>query len=249
MTIVTPTFQQQPQQLTAYEWFAIDIETANAQPDAAEEEVRRFWRPKANWKDETIGQRYREAVSKQAEKLALLDQSPVIVVAIRTEDELRCLHACQARECETIHGGLIEGFGTEQDMLLGLRNLLDCCCTAETLIVGHNIRHFDLPKLRTAYMRCGLRMPLALANADQPTFDTMSEFCRRFSLKRDIMVSLEDVLKAFEIESHKQDISGADVPGYYNAGAWKILAQYAMADVLKEAEVFQRMSGRFPGLR
>src|SRR5690606_9470914 len=110
-------------------------------------------------KPETVGRNYFEALAEKKERAALVNDAPIVCVSLRSEDELRCLHALGAAEPREVDGGLVEGFATMRDMLRALRNLLDVRCDPGTILVGHNVLGFDLRKLRWAYVAHGLRMP------------------------------------------------------------------------------------------
>lgn len=226
-----------------YEQFCLDIETANAEPTEVERWARLHWSPNANWKPETIGARYLDALAKKRERLALLDASPVICVSIKTEHDLRCLHAMGARQPELRSGGLVEGFADERTLLAALRHLLESGCDDGTCLIGHNIKHFDLPKLRQAYLRNKLRVPYALVNRDQPVFDTMLEYGRHFSLEKDLFISAADLAEVLGLSNHKSLVDGAAVPELYAAGKVDPIVTYALLDALLEHNIFLRMTG------
>lgn len=226
-----------------YECLCLDIETANGDPTDAERWARTYWSPNKSWKPTTIGERYLEALQKKQERLALLDTSPILSIAIKTGGELRCLHAMNEQR-EVLDGALVEGFGGEMEMLAAFRNLLDAGCDDATLFVGHNIRHFDLPKLRHAFLRHGLRLPFALVNRDQPVFDIMREYGHQFSLENDCFISAKDVAEQLGLGGHKSVASGADVPALYAVGNHGAIVAYALLDVLLEWDLFLRMTGQ-----
>lgn len=229
-----------------YEWLAIDIETANGRPEDAERELRMKWKPAASWKDETVGARYRAAQEKAQERRALCDSSPIVIVSIRTPSELRVLHHLEARDPETVEGALVEGFADERAMLLALRSLLEARCDESTLIVGHNVKSFDLPKLRQSYLRHGLRLPSPLAAHDQGVYDTMREYARRFSLADSLYIALADILELLQLPGYKSLIDGAMVPELVEAGEIDALVRYALLDAVAESELYLRMTGQSP---
>jgi len=232
-----------------YEWLALDIETTDGRPEHAERWMRMNWSPTPSWKDETIGKRYRELLEKKKQKLALLDESPIILVTlVSNENELRAIHCMYEHQPKNMFGALVEGFATQAEMLAALRNLLDAKVFNDTTIVGHNIKHFDLNKLRWANLRESLRLPVAL-QLKMPIYDTMLEYGRRFSLNRNPYIALDDVLELLEMDSHKKVMSGADVPDLYRAGKYDTIIQYGLLDVLDEAEVFLRMTGQSEHLK
>lgn len=245
-----------PVQQLAQPWLAIDIETANGRPEEAERWMRLHYTPPANYKTaEACGKAFLEMREKKTEKRALLDSSPVVIVTVQTPAAglygLHCLGAVpSAPHAGT--GGLVQGFATAREMLVALRTGLDSLVAEGTTIVGHNILGFDLPKLRWAYLKAGLRMPYALAADSQPVFDTMRQYGRRFSQVEKPFVALADLLEEFGIPSHKSELDGSKVPGMVE----KILAgerqhldpllTYALKDAAVEAHLFLAMTGQLP---
>jgi hypothetical protein len=171
----------------------------------------------------------------------MLDTAPIISVALRTPIDCRLLH-WMPLDIPQISGVPLERLADERAMLQRLREYLETC-GPETILVGHNLRHFDLPKIRLAMIRWGLRLPACLANPDQPTYDTMSMW-RYFSLDEKPMVSLEECLELAGLPSHKGTISGADVPDLYQRGDYLAIAAYAIADVLAQDELYLWMTGQ-----
>lgn len=234
-----------------YSYLALDLETTDGSPEEAEHWMRLRYLPPANYsKPESIGKHFLDKLADKKAKLALLDSAPIVCVSLKSDDELRCLHCLEAGEPRQIAGGLVEGFATMREMLAALRALLDARCTPETLLVGHNILGFDLRKLRWAYVKHGLRMPFVLQGTDQPVFDTMLKYASLFTVggERGLFVSLDDLLIDFGIASHKGEIDGSQVPGLVAAKRYDDLVQYALLDVLAEAELFLRMSGQIEDL-
>lgn len=229
--------------MVPYKHLCIDIETANAEPTEIEAWARRFWAPDARWKPETIGTRYLEALAKKKERLALLDSSPIIAIGIQTDRDLRCLHSMVFHQPRVVSAGLVEGFQTERDMLMALRNLIEGATDEETVLVGHNIKHFDLPKIRGRFIRNNLRLPFALVNKDQPVYDTMTEYSK-FSLENDPFVSASDVAEMFGIPNHKRLVEGAGIPDLYAGKKYDEIIAYCMLDVMLECDLFTRMTGQ-----
>jgi hypothetical protein len=221
----------------------IDIETIAGDPTEAEASLRRTFAPNANWKPATIGERYLEALEKKKERLALLDTAPIISVALRTEADCRLLHWLPIDDQE-IGGVPLERLADQRALLWRLREYL-LGCVQETVLVGHNLRHFDLPRLRLAMIRYGLRLPPCLADPEQPTYDTMAMW-RYFSLEEKTMTSLEEALEAAGLVNHKAAMSGVDVPEVYRKGDYKTLAAYAIADVLAQDALYLWMTGQLP---
>ncbi|MDM8006095.1 MAG: ribonuclease H-like domain-containing protein [Phycisphaerae bacterium] len=234
---------------TPYRWLAVDIETVAGTPTEAEEWMRLNWTPDARLKPETLGRRFLDGIEAKRQKLALLVGAPVIIVSTRSDTgEVRCLHTLCQHEPRQAYGALVEAFPDQAGLLVALRGLLENLCTPETLIVGHNVRDFDLPKLRNAYIRENVRIPAPLASQEQPVFDTMRTY-NRFTTTKDPFIGLHDLLTAFGLDSHKTKINGAMVGELHAAGRFDELIEYAIKDVNAEAAVFELMTGQAAGTR
>jgi len=218
------------------------VETADSRPEEVESELRRFWSPSASWKSETIGERYKQALTTKQEKAALCDSSPIISVGLKSETELRLVHAMGRHDPRPLGGGLIEGFDGVRPMLGALRDLLDTRIGETSTLVGHNFLKFDAPKLRHAFIEQGIRLPGCLAAKHQPTFDTMVE-ARRFSLQADLFISVDDLAGLLNVGTHKGTIDGAAIPELYAAHQVEAIISYNLLDVLAEEALFLRMTG------
>lgn len=219
----------------------LDIETIAGDPCEAEAALRRTFCPDSRWKPATIGERYLQALEAKKERLALLDTAPIISVALRTEADCRLLHWLNIED-QQIAGVPLERFADERSMLRRVRDYL-LAASEETLLVGHNLRHFDLPKLRLAMLRHGIKLPPCLAWPDQPTYDTMHMW-RYFSLDEKALISLDECLELAGLFSHKAAVSGADVPRLYEQGDYRTIAAYAIADVLAQDALYLAMTGQ-----
>ncbi len=222
-------------------YLAIDIETIAGEPTEAEEWMRRTWAPNPAWKPATIGQRFLGAYEKKLERLALLDTAPIISVALRTEVDCRVIHWLPVDDPQ-MAGAALERLADQSAMLRRVRDYLDQL-SGETLLIGHNVLHFDLPKLRLAMLRHGVRLPAALVYRDQPVYDTMREWSR-FTLDERPMISLSDVLDLCGLPNHKQVAQGAMVPELYEQGEHATILTYAVADVVAEWSLFLRLTGQ-----
>lgn len=223
------------------QYLAIDIETIAGDPCEAEEWMRKKWSPNPNWKPATIGSRFLEAYEKKKEQLALLDTAPIISVAMRTEADIRVIHWLPVEESQ-IAGAGMERCENQVAMLRRVRDYLDQC-TPETVLIGHNILHFDLPKLRRGMIRYGVRLPQCLVDREQPVFDTMLEW-NRYTLDERPMVSLSDVLEACGVPNHKQIVEGGHIHELYTKRDYAAILTYAVADVVAEWTLFLLMTGQ-----
>lgn len=231
----------------------LDIETSDGSPEEAELVVMSTWRPASltepgAWKDDTAGRKLKEAMEKRKQKLALLDSAPVLVVSLRASDGqllvLHCMEPQVLRQEPAAGNGCSIGFSTEKDMLIALRALFAQWCNAETVIQGFNILEFDLPKLRNACLRNRLHMP-AMLSKEQPVFDAAKAF-RHFTVdsrEKNGFVPLTTVLQKFGLATHKDIMSGAEVPLKFKEGAFQEIITYAMLDVVKEDKLCALMRG------
>lgn len=223
------------------DYVVLDIETIGGDPSDAEAWMRRAWTPAANWKPETIGNRWVEAHSKKLERLALIDGSPIVSVSMKSPTGCFCVHHLNCDE-SVLAGAAVKRVGGERDMLLALREIMNSA-GPDTTLVGHNVRRFDLPRLRRAYLKHGLQLPACLASLDHPLYDTMDKWSR-FSQDERQFISLEECLQATGIPNHKTAVSGEDVARLYQSGEHQTLLTYAVVDVLVEEALFLRMTGQ-----
>jgi hypothetical protein len=126
--------------------------------------------------------------------------------------------------------------------------------TESTVIVGHNLRAFDLPKLRGAYVRHGLKLPQILRprlkdEERAETVDTARLF-KAFSMKHrdDFCPALETVAASFGIPRPKTYLTGADCPRLYREGQIQTVLTYCCVDVATTARAYQLMTATAPDL-
>lgn len=223
------------------EYVVLDLETIAGDPTEAEEWMRRAWSPSPKWKPGTIGSRFLDAYEKKQEQLALLDTAPIISVTLHTSADCRVIHWLPCEE-PAIAGVPAERCTDQAAMLARVAEYLRVA-TAETLLVGHNVLRFDLPKLRQAMLRHGVGLPPCLVWRDHPVYDTMREWSR-FTLDDRQYVSLSELLEVCGLEDHKQIITGAMVPELYEHGKHREILAYAIADVIAEHKLFLQMTGQ-----
>ena len=232
-------------QIEPSEWITIDLETIAGSPDDAERYIVNCYRVDSfgTWSEITIGKRIKEAHAKKLEKLSLLSAAPIICVSLRTPTSLHCYHWMD-KATDAISDQQATRAVDQTEMLMDLRDYLDEWTGPDTTLVGHNIANFDLPKLRWAYARYGVRMPAILAAAHPQIYDTMQVYTKRFAVGSGSMIGLDALLEEFQVDSHKGLVSGADVQQLYDEGHHDTIIQYALLDVLAESELYLRMTGR-----
>ncbi|MFZ1643742.1 MAG: ribonuclease H-like domain-containing protein [Candidatus Contendobacter sp.] len=244
---VTPII---PQPSAAF--VVLDLETGNA-PTQAIAAAMEEWKAPGNWKPDTVAAKRREAAEKIIEKAALLDASPILCVAIQTDRTRLILNGMDASAPE-IDGWPVMPCGDERGLIQALRFWLDTNTTAETTVVGHNIRAFDLPKLRHAYVRHSLRLPEILKprlrdENKAETVDTASLF-KAFSMEHrdDFCPSLDTVAASFGIPRPKQHMSGAECPRLFQDGQIATVLTYCAVDVATTTRAYQLMTANAPDL-
>lgn len=226
---------------------AIDIETGNAPKEAVELAIDN-WKPPKNWKPETVEAKREEMAEKKADKAALLDASPILCIACRTDYGMFCFNGMDAVKYE-VTGSTVFSCGSEKEMLIMFRAWADAVVSPNTSVVGHNVRDFDMPKIRQAFIRHRLKPPAFLV----PSFrgdnscevvDTMA-LIKAFTMQyRNLpMISLDVVAIVLGIERPKQLVSGADVPKLHADGRHHEILIYCCIDTQTTAQAFMLMSG------
>lgn len=224
-------------------WVVVDIETGYCSLEGIEQAIE-AWKPPSNWKPETVETKRAEAEEKIREKSSLLDAAPILCLALKTDRVAILLNGMSAETFE-VPGWLVMPCGDERGLLLALRTLLDSIIAPETIIVGHNIYSFDAGKIRNGFLRHRLRLPIALAEPDQPMFDTMRQirhFSAEFSDER--YVKLDAVARVLGIPQPKQVINGADCPRLHKEGQYAAICTYCCIDVETTTRAYLLMSGQ-----
>jgi hypothetical protein len=200
-----------------------------------------------------IEERRAEATARIREKAALLDASPILCVALKT-DRLNIVLNGMNSDPPAIEGCDVWPCQNERGLLLALRVLLDENTTPQTVIVGHNVRNFDLPKLRQAFIRHGLKLPEILKprlrdEERAEVVDTAFLF-KSFSMEHrdDFCSSLDTVAATLGIPRPKGVISGADVPRLHRAGEYAAILTYCAVDCACTARAYQLMTSTAPDL-
>lgn len=227
-------------------YIILDTETADA-PDVAIAEAIAAWKAPSNWKPETVEAKRAEYAEKARDKAALLDASPIICVGLRTPSIGLMFSGMGKGYLDAIPGwaGVIEA-DDEAGMLEALRGWLNTLSNADTCLVGHNCRGFDLPKLRSAFVRHRQPLPDCLrpvtAGPGQPISDTMHLF-KHFSMEhRDsLYISLDTACRSFGIARPKAIVDGSMVPEMYRAGRYAEILTYCAIDIDSTAELYRLM--------
>lgn len=223
----------------------IDIETGDA-PAAACEAAIAGWKAPANWKPETVEKKRAEKAEEATKKAALLDASPILCLALKTDGMAMVLNGMDGSSPE-VPGWMVLPCADEVGLLYALRAILDSATGPDTEIVGHNILGFDLPKIRNAFLRHRMRLPLTLTPGGdelQPTFDTMKKI-RAWSMEYadERFVSLDALARVLDIPTPKQVVTGADVPRLHRDGEYASILNYCALDVATTERAYLLMTG------
>ena len=234
-------------------YLVLDLETGDA-PTEAVAAALESWKAPSNIKDTAkIESRRAEAATKFAEKAALLDASPILCIALQSNNNRLVLNGMDA-SAPAIDGWPCIPCGDERGLLLALREFLNSATSEETTIIGHNVRNFDLPKLRHAYVRHNLKLPNIIKprlgdETKAEVVDTAMLF-KAFSMEHrdDFCPSLDVVASSFGIPRPKQHMSGADCPRLYREGEVATVLTYCCVDVATTTRAYLLMTSTAPDL-
>jgi len=232
----------------------LDIETRKA-PKEQIELSQRFWKPPSNVKDpKKLAARKKQGLAKLEEEAALLDGAPIGCIAFKTESEGAIFYWGKPKTAFTSIPKVpakVFGFADEREMLIGIREWTDARAMATTIIVGFNIINFDLPKLRIAYLRNRLRLPLLFMPDARAVgvevYDVMLKHCRFFSTENagERYVKLEEVVARLGLPEYKGIVTGREVPDLLAKGHIKEVASYNWLDVASIYWVFLAQTGQY----
>lgn len=233
-------------------WICLDIETADA-PESAIQEAIEAWKAPCTWKAETVVAKRQEAADRYRDKAALLDASPIICIAVAASDGRRVIFNGMPTHMSSTGWHQISS-PDEKPMLIEFRQWCDHMAPPDATLVGHNIRGFDLPKLRQAYVRHRLKLPELLRprmDGEPPiiTVDTMRLVCSfSMELRDEKFISLDRAAAVLGIEKPKQIITGADVPSLYRQGQYQVILTYCAIDTATTTRAYLLMTGQAPDL-
>lgn len=252
------------------DYLVLDIETGYAHDIYIEQAINN-WSPPKNIKDEEkIAARRNDFLNEVRLKSAVSDHAPIVSLAIKgmiDDEPVRVVFGAIGKVddypvCESLrdNGWQVYETNNEVELLSQLSVMLDdiIAMRERILLVGHNVKKFDLPKLRTRTLYNKLQLPLLLQPHKFPVFDTMSK-APYFLAGCGEYVAFEKLEIALGIvdHSHKQIFSGAEVPEMAHLAAaaldceefeeWQSLVSLIMTynakDVVQEEKAFKLMNG------
>lgn len=207
----------------------IDCETADASPDDIAAAAERYRVP-SNIKDAAKREARRgEAAAKLVERAALLDSSPIVCLAAKTETQSVLFNGMDSTYYP-VDGWVVLPCGDEKTMLWAFGQWAQAVCDENTLVVGHNVMRWDLPKLRVRTVWHKLPLP-AILDPGQPVYDTMRAF-KFFSSENydELFVSLDLICATFGLPRKRPLLNGADIPRLYREGRYAEICTYNCLD-------------------
>lgn len=241
-------------------YLVIDLETGEA-PDEAIADALKAWKPPAGWKDPLkIEERRQQAFASIRADSALLDVAPILCVSTRTPNAATTISGMDHKPAP-IDGVDVIDSGNEKALLLWLRTTIEAACNEQTLLIGHNVAKFDLPRLRLKYLHHGLRPPRPLIHRNfkeeqQPVFDTMWAWFRSFTSQHEDRKedarkwpSAKEIAQHLKLPHHKDMIDGKQIPDLYRRGEYDLILRYNALDALVEELAYLYMAGIAPDLQ
>ena len=195
-----------------------------------------------------IADKQRDAAERIRCKSALLDSAPIICIGIQTQHGAVVFNGMD-NIAYPINGVQCIACGSERDMLWTVRQWLEIYTSSETVLVGQNVRNFDLPKLRSAFTRWKLKLPTILAPrlaSEQQNAVDISSLFKGFSVEHrdDFCPSLDTICNALSIPRPKSVVSGAEVPGMHRNGRYQEILTYNAIDISATTRAYLLMSGQ-----
>lgn len=215
----------------------LDIETLPTEDPAIMDEIAAGVTPPGNMtKEETIAkwsaEKRPELVENAIDKTAL---GPVIPPHIALGRVLCIGYAIDDSTPEVMVARTAED---ESEIIMEASHLI--LSTQRAMVVGHNVREFDLRYLAQRSAILGLTESTFCVDDMPAHFDTMLTWTGHYTRH----VSLDWLCRVFKIpgKSETDGISGADVARLYRAGEIDRIAEYCKNDVERTRKVFKRMT-------
>jgi len=245
-------FQSTQQQIFS---ICLDIETCNS--EQAFQLESKFVKANSNIKDEEKkAGNIAEKLATMKEKSALLDTAPIGVIGLQIGEGMPIVLHTDVRLPSGVMGDQNGGgavqcttFNCSKDMFIGLRNMLDTLFNTALqagqvlTIVGFNSIKFDIPKLRLAYIRHGLKLPIALRPNIEGVinYDVMLKFTKYYTKNESPYIGLDHVCALLGVGEVDKPLDSSKVPGMLEAGETATVALHCGLDVAKTALCWRLM--------
>lgn len=220
----------------------IDCETADASPQdvAAAAEC---YRVPGNIKDPAKREaRKGEATARLVERAALLDSSPIISLAAKTETQSVLFNGMDSTYYP-VEGWVVLPCGDERTMLWAFGQWAQGACDEHTRVIGHNLMRFDLPKLRGRTLWHRLPLP-SILDPEQSAYDTMRAF-KWYSMENhdELFISLDTVCASLGLPRKKPLLNGSDIPKLYREARYSEICTYNCLDAALTEAAYLLMQG------
>ena len=229
-----------------------DIETGYADSQGVKLS-QSFWKAPRNIKDKkALKKREKQFREKTKRNSALLDSAPIGVVSLVTERQKAIFYCVKPKRPFSKLRGVsadLHQCADERRMMEKIGTWLDKVALPNTIVIGHNIFGFDLPKMRGAFVRHRLKLPKLInpesRYAGVECYDTMLKF-RHFSTERanDRFISHEEMISRLDLPRYKDKIRGEQVPEYLKRGKVAEVAMYCYLDTISTYQAFKIMTGQ-----
>jgi hypothetical protein len=239
---------------------AIALQTGYSAPAEIDKRIKEFSQPGNCRRPETIEEKRKEFAANAKEESALWDSAPILCVACASQDELFAFDGMtRIGRRRNRDGHVIIRAGDEKKMLLALRTYLDLWrdCGKHITLVGQNIKHFDLPKLRLAYLRHRLALPEVLRPIRDPkddavrVIDLMHLFAYQFSLEgrgeggKSPFASFDTIMRYLGMEAYPEEYASVHCPKWHEQGRYDLVLNRAMLSAMDEYRAYRLMSGEW----
>lgn len=229
----------------------IDIETGFP-PEAAIVEALAAFKPHPSTKDAGKIEAQRLAYeTKVRDKSALLDAAPITCAGVALQGSRLMFNGMAKKAAAAISGFTVIECGGEKELLVLFLQQMDGMTGPDTVLAGHYILGFDLPKLRARYVYHRIDPPRILIPAlfgraeNQPVCDLMRVFTRYYTAERadELFISLEEVARLVGLNVNVKLIAGKDIPQLAADGKVDEVLLHCAIDVMAEEQCFQLFSG------
>lgn len=228
----------------ASQFLILDIETTDA-PMASVLLEQALAKPHAGTKD--ADKKAAQVAAKQSklqESAALIDGAPIVIVGLLVDGMPFQFYASESPV--NLPGVTVIPCKSEEGLLWAVKFFLESF-DGVTTFVGHNIeksysgRGFDLPHLRFRYAFHGIQGPGSMDPFHTRTVDLMELYFRSSTTKKDVFVSLEEIVLRLGITDKPFPLTGKDVPALWPAGEVEACLLKNLYDLHLTAQVFNRL--------
>lgn len=138
---------------------------------------------------------------------------------------------------DTIYHTLARTLDEEREMLRQLGDTLE----RDAVLVGHNLKGFDIPFLAKRCMAHGLKVPAALNQLGKKPWEVRHLDTMELMKFGSGNMSLRSACLMLGLDDPKQDACGAKVLDLFKAGRMESIGNYCSGDVRAVRDIFQAL--------